>query len=64
VAANFAVSELPLVFRSETTGFTSRGAGISFLPVCPGEHEALYKPLTYLRGGKSMLVAAVQPVFM
>jgi hypothetical protein len=73
VAVNFAVSELPLVFKFETTDFTSRGADISFLSVYPGEQEALYPPLTYLRsvktetedvGGKSMLVATVQPVFM
>ena len=59
---NVALTGFGVGVRSET--FTSRGAGISFLPVCPGEHEALYKPLTYLRGGKSMLVAAVQPVPM
>ena len=73
VAVNFAVSELPLVFKFETTDFTSRGADISFLSVYPDEQEALYPPLTYLRsvkaetediGGKSMLVATVQPVFM
>ena len=73
VAVNFAVSELPLVFKFETTDFTSRGADISFLSVYPSEQEALYPPLTYLRsvkaetedvGGKSMLVATVQPVFM
>ena len=73
VAVNFAVSALPLVFKFETTDFTSRGADISFLSVYPGEQEALYPPLTYLRsvkaetedvGGKAMLVATVQPVFM
>ena len=73
VAVNFAVSALPLVFKFETTDFTSRGADISFLSVYPGEQEALYPPLTYLRsvkaetedvGGKVMLVATVQPVFM
>jgi len=73
VAVNFAVSELPLIFKFETTDFTSRGADIAFLSVYPGEQEALYPPLTYLRsvktetedvGGKSMLVATVQPVFM
>ena len=48
VAVNFAVSELPLVFKFETTDFTSRGADISFLSVYPGEQEALYPPLTYL----------------
>ena len=46
---------------------------ISFLSVYPSEQEAPYPPLTYLRsvkaetedvGGKSMLVATVQPVFM
>ena len=44
-----------------------------FLSVYPSEQEALYPPLTYLRsvkteteavGGKSILVATVQPVFM
>ena len=75
MAVNFAVSELPLVFKFETTDFTSRGADISFLSAYPDEQEALYPPLTYLRsvkaetetedvGGKSMLVATVQPVFM
>ena len=72
VAVNFAVSELPLVFKFETTDFTSRGADISFLSVYPGEQEALYPPLTLRSvktetddvGGKSMLVATVQPVFM
>ena len=67
------MTELPLVFKFETTDFTTRGADISFLSVYPGEQEALYQPLTYLRsvkteteavGGKSMLVATVQPVFM
>ena len=41
--------------------------------VYPGEKEALYPPLTYLRsvkteketlGGTEMLVATVEPVFM
>ena len=73
VAVNFAVSELPLIFKFETNDFTSRGADIAFLSVYPNEQEALYPPLTYLRsvkvetedvGGKAMLVATVQPVFM
>ena len=73
VAANFAASEVPLIFKFETINFTSRGADISFLSVYPGEQEALYPPLTYLRcvktemeniGGKSIQVATVQPVLM
>ena len=73
VAVNFAVSALPLVFKFETTNFLSRGAEVSFLSVYPHEEEALYPPLTFLRsvktetesfGGKMMLVATVQPVFM
>ena len=66
-------SSLPLVFKFETKDFTSRGADISFLSIYPGEKEALYPPLTYLRpikmesetlGGVQMLVATVEPVFM
>ena len=73
VAANFAVSQLPLIFKFETKDFTSRGADISFLSVYPGEKEALYPPLTYLRsvgmqketvGGLEVVVATVEPVFM
>ena len=73
VAVNFAVSNLPLVFKFETKDFTSRGADIAFLSIYPGEKEALYPPLTYLRpikmesetlGGVQMLVATVAPVFM
>jgi hypothetical protein len=53
--------------------FTSRGADVSFLSVYPGEKEALYPPLTYLRGvgmnkevlgGVEVVVATVEPVFM
>ena len=73
VAVNFAVSQLPLIFKFETKDFTSRGADISFLSVYPGEKEALYPPLTYLRsvgmqketvGGLEVVVATVEPVFM
>ena len=49
VAANFAVSQLPLIFKFETKDFTSRGADIGWLSVYPNEQEALYPPLTYLR---------------
>ena len=70
---NFAASSLPLIFKFETKDFTSRGADIGWLSVYPYEQEALYPPLTYLRsvgagheliGGKSVLVATVEPVFM
>ena len=73
IAVNFATSQLPLIFKFETKDFTSRGADISFLSVFPGEQEALYPPLTYLRsvgakketlGGLTALVATVEPVFM
>ena len=73
VAVNFAVSQLPLIFKFKTKDFTSRGADISFLSVYPGEEEALYPPLTYLRsvgmqkeivGGLEVVVATVEPVFM
>ena len=71
VAVNFAVSALPLVFKFETTDFSSRGAEVSFLSVYPHEEEALYPPLTFLRsvktetesfGGKVMMVVTVQPM--
>jgi hypothetical protein len=73
VAVNFAASALPLVFKFETKDFTSRGADVAWLSVYPGEKEALYPPLTFLRsmkaeneiiGGMSILVATVEPVFM
>jgi hypothetical protein len=64
---------LPLLFKFETKDFAARGADIAFLSVYPNEREALYPPLTYLRsvktenvtlGGKYVLVATVEPVFM
>jgi hypothetical protein len=73
VAAQFAMSALPLIFKFETKDFAQRGADISFLSVHPSEMEALYPPLTYLRpikteqetiAGMKMLVASVEPVFM
>ena len=73
VAANFAVSQLPLIFKFETKDFTSRGADVSFLSVYPAEKEALYPPLTYLRsvgmhkemlGGLEVVVATVEPVIL
>lgn len=73
VAVQFAASYLPLVFKFETKDFTSRGADIAWLSVYPGEAEALYPPLTYLRsikaeneliGEMTVLVATVEPVFM
>ena len=74
MAAHFAKAGAnPMVFKYDTESCIDRGADIAFLSVYPGEQEALYPPLTYLRsvktetedvGGKSMLVATVQPVFM
>ena len=48
-ALKFATSKCPLIFKFETKDFMSRGADISFLSVYPGEEEALYPPLTYVR---------------
>ena len=68
---NFASSALPLVFKVVTKNCLSRGADIAFLSVYPGEQEALYPPLTYLRCigmqmetlcGEHLLVATVEPV--
>jgi hypothetical protein len=73
VGVNFAISQLPLIFKLETKYFTSRGADVSFLSVYPGEQEALYPPLTFLRsvgmhkemlGGLEVVVVTVEPVFM
>ena len=46
---NFASSALPLVFKVVSQSCMNRGADIAFLSVYPGEQEALYPPLTYLR---------------
>ena len=74
VAVAFAESELPLVFKFESTDFTSRGAHVSFLSAFPNEKEVLYPPLTYMRsmgqptmedvGGVQVLVFTVQPELM
>eukprot|EP01048_Picozoa_sp_COSAG05_P014530 COSAG05_NODE_1656_length_4329_cov_15.816548_4_plen_233_part_00 len=74
VALAFANSKLPLVFKFESTDFTSRGADVSFLSVYPAEQEVLYPPLTYLRsmgepelqdvGSQQILVVTVQPEMM
>eukprot|EP01043_Picozoa_sp_COSAG02_P043021 COSAG02_NODE_3710_length_6342_cov_30.226494_5_plen_102_part_00 len=72
IALKFARSKCPLLLKFESKDFMSRGADISFLSVYPGEKEALYPPLTFLRpinvekqeiGGVEVLVATVEPVF-
>lgn len=72
VAAEFAESESPLLFKFVSNSFMSHGADISFLSVYPGEKEVLYPPLTYLRpirmskkriGGRVYDVVEVEPVF-
>ena len=72
VALQFAMSKCPLLLKFESQDFMSRGADISFLSLYPGEEEALYPPLTYLRavetatevfGGVEVIVATVEPVF-
>lgn len=72
IAAKFALSKCPLIFKFESSSFMSRGADIAFLSVYPAESEYLYPPLTYLRAigaqqemvaGVQMLVATVEPVF-
>ena len=68
---NFASSSLPLVFKVVSQSCMNRGADITFLSVYPGEQEALYPPLTYLRclemkmetvSGVQLLVATVEPM--
>jgi len=49
VAASFAKSDCPLIFRLVTNDFMQRGADVSFLSVYPHEKEALYPPLTRLK---------------
>jgi hypothetical protein len=72
VAEGFAASEHPLVFKYVAWGFMNRSADLEWLTVFPGEREALYPPLTYIRpvkayfeelGGARAVVVEVEPVF-
>lgn len=72
IAAGFAASEHPLLVKFVTKGFMNRGADLEWLTVFPGECEALYPPLTYIRpikaefdqiGGARAVVIEVEPVF-
>lgn len=49
VAASFAKSDCPLIFRFVTNDFMQRGADVSFLSVYPHEQGVLYPPLTRLK---------------
>ena len=72
VAEDFASSKSPLLFKFVSKSFMSHGADISFLSVYPGEKEAAFPPLTYLRpikvseetiNGTVYKVVEVEPVF-
>ena len=60
------------MFKYVAWGFMNRGADLEWLTVFPGEREALYPPLTYIRpvkayfeelGGARGVVIEVEPVF-